>query len=320
MDGKKIIEGSKESVDEFIIRLSHQVNGVGSAKAGSLAEDFGGDLQGFLNADFARLSKLKRSNGEAVLTPEQINELIALIQFYPKGKSIQETWVFHLGREFLKGQVAMVEALHFGDFDINPLLAKALNLDTPRKIIAFNVYQSVTRSVVTSWGYTVQNIAKFVGCKDDDYIIEGKTGTKFDLVKDLKGVNHHIQVKSGPNDMNVGMVVSLNEAIKKLEKGKPGAVGMLGITYGTRKSISNQISGNLKGANKRIWVGRELWDIISEKEDFHKDLFKLLDQSTKGILNKSLIELIEDKIDELEKFWLAHYPKLSIDEVLEKYI
>lgn len=320
MDGKKVIEGSKESVDEFIIRLSQQVGGVGSAKAGSIAEDFAGDLRKFLDADFARLGKLKRSNGEAVLTPEQINELIAFIQIYPKDKTIQETWVFHLGREFLKGQVAMVEALHFEDFDINPLLAKALNLDTPRKIIAFNVYQSVTRSVVTSWGYTVQNIAKFVGCRDDDYIIEGKTGTKFDLVKDLKGINYYIQVKSGPNDMNVGMVVSLNEAIKKLEKGKPGAVGMLGITYGTRKSISNQIAGNLKGANKRIWVGRELWDTISEKDDFHKDLFKLLDQSTTGILNKSLIELIEHKIDELEEYWLTRYPKLSIDEVLEKYI
>lgn len=320
MDGKKVIEGSKESVDEFIIRLSQKVNGVGAAKAGSIAEDFSGDLQKFLDADFARFSKLKRSNGESVLTPDQINELVVLIQVYPKGKSIQETWVFYLGREFLKGQVTMVEVLHFEDFDINPLLAKALNLDTPRKIIAFNVYQTVTRSVVTSWGYTIQNIAKFVGCKDDDYIIEGKTGTKFDLVKDLRGVNYHIQIKSGPNDMNVGMVVSLNEAIKKLEKGKQGTVGMLGITYGTRKSISNQIAGNLKGANKRIWVGRELWDIISEKDDFYKDLFKLLDQSTVGILNKSLIELIEHKIDELEEYWLIHYPKLSIDGVLEKYI
>ena len=214
----------------------------------------------------------------------------------------------------------MVTSLNLDNLDINPLLAKALNLDTPRKIIAFNIYQTVTRSVVTSWGDVVQEIAKFTGCKDNDYIIEGKTGMNFDLVKNVNKIDHYIQIKSGPNTMNVGMVTSLNEVIERLEKVKPNAKGMLGMTYGTRKRISAQILGNLKGADKRMMVGRELWDFISGKKDFHKELFRLLDISSTGILNKSFIELIEGKITELEKYWTANYSGKSIDEVLEKHI
>lgn len=314
------IEGTKESVDEFIIKLTQKVKGVGKATAGSLATDFEGDLEEFLNADIQRFSQIKKSNGQPVLTSEQITELIELKQVYPKGKPIQEIWVFHLGREFLKSQVNMVTSLSFEDFDINPLLAKALNLDSPRKVIAFNVYQTITRSVVTSWGEAVQSIAKFAGCKDNDYILEGKTGMNFDLLKSIGGVDYYIQVKSGPNTMNVGMVTSLNEAIEKIEREKKGSKGMLGMTYGTKNRISAQIMGNLKDANERMLIGRELWDFISEKKAFHKDLFTLLDHSSQGILNKSFIELIEAKIEELETAWKDKFASLSVDEVLEKYI
>ncbi len=314
------IEGSKESVDELIIRICSQLKGVGKATAGAVASDFEGNLQEFLNSDATRLSQIKKSNGQELLTEEQIINLITEKALLPKDLTIQETWVFHLGREFLKSQIKMVLSLSVQDFDINPLLAKALSLDTPRKVISFNVYQTITRSVVTSWGVVVEEIAKFVGCKDNDFIIEGKTGTNFDLVKGIDGVDYYIQIKSGPNTMNVGMVTSLNEAIEKLEAGKPNSQGILGMTYGTRDRISNQILGNLKNSDKKMKIGRELWDFISEKEDFHKRLFELLDISSKGLLEKSFIELIESKITEFETYWNENYKDMSIDEVLEKYI
>lgn len=314
------IEGTKESIDELIIRVCVSVKGVGKATAGAIASEFQGDLQAFLNADAIKLSEVKTSSGKQLLSGEQINELIQNKEALPKGKTGQETWVFYLGREFLKAQVKMVLSLNFSDIDINPLLAKALNLDSPRKIIAFNIYQTITRSVVTSWGDTVELIAKFVGCKDNDYIIEGKTGTNFDLVKEIKGIDYYIQIKSGPNTMNVGMVTSLNEAIERIEHDKPNARGILGMTYGTRNRISNQIMGNLKDAANRMKVGRELWDFISEREGFHTTLFGLLDNSSKGLLDKSFIELIESKITEFEEHWKTSYPNKTVDEVLENYI
>lgn len=315
-----IIEGAKESVEELIIRVARTIGGIGKATAGAIASDFNGDLQLFLNSDATRLNQITKSNGKPVLSGEQIISLLSEIGQIPKGLEIQETWVFYIGREFLKSQIKMVSALSFQDFDINPLLAKALSLDTPRKVIAFNVYQTITRSVVTSWGDTVEQIAKFVGCKDNDYIIEGKTGTNFDLVKNMNNVDYYIQIKSGPNTMNVGMVTSLNEAIERLEKSKPGTKGILGMTYGTRNRISNQILGNLREADQRMKVGRELWDFIREKPDYHKELFRLLDNSSKGLLDKSFIELIEEKITEFENYWKSNYSGLRVNEVLEKYI
>lgn len=320
MENKDVIEGVHESVDELIMRLCLNVKGIGKATAGAIASDFNGELQAFLHADMLRLSQVHTSNGKQLLNEGLINGLISEKETIPQDLSDQETWVFYLGRQFLKAQVSMVLSLTFQDFDINPLLAKALNLDSPRKIIAFNVYQTITRSVVTSWGDTVELIAKFVGCRDNDYIIEGKTGTNFDLVKGIGGVDYYIQIKSGPNTMNVGMVTSLNEAIQKLEAGKKNSKGILGMTYGTRNRISNQILANLKDADNRMKVGRELWDFISEKTDFHKDLFRLLDNSSKGLLDKSFIELIESKITELEEYWKTNFEGLSLDKVLEKYI
>lgn len=320
IDNSEVIGGEKESIDELIIRLCLNVKGIGKATAGAIASDFTNDLQSFLEADMLRLSRLRTSAGKQLLNETIINGLILEKESIPKGLTTQETWVFYLGRQFLKAQVSMVLSLTFQDFDINPLLAKALNLDTPRKVIAFNVYQTITRSVVTSWGDTVELIAKFVGCRDNDYIIEGKTGTNFDLVKGIEGVDYYIQIKSGPNTMNVGMVTSLNEAIQKLESGKKNSKGILGMTYGTRNRISNQIIGNLKNADDRMKIGRELWDFISEKKDFHKDLYKLLDNSSKGLLDKSFIELIESKITEFEDYWKTNFKDSSLDEVLEKYI
>ncbi len=313
------IEGIKESVDTLIMKIARSVNGVGTATAGMIAADFEGNLQEFLAADIARLSQIKNSKDKQVLSTEQIDELIKSKAPLPQRLSLEESWVFYLGREFLKSQVEMLVQLKFENLDINPLLAKGLNLDTPEKIIVFNLYQTITRSVVTSWGDTVESIAKFTGCKDNDYIIKDKKGTNFDLMKSIKNVDYYIQIKSGPNSMNVGMVTSLGEAISELERERPGAKGLLGITYGTKDRLSDQI-GHLRGGKEKILIGRDFWDFISEKKDFYKDLFNILDNSSTGILNKSFIELIDEKIKEFKGYWENKYKGLSVEQVLERYI
>lgn len=316
----QIIEGEKASAEELIIRIAKKAKGIGNGGAGAIAVDFNGSLKGFLTAPSERFEKIKSSTGRSVLRAPQIEQIIKEAAHIPSNLSLQETWVFFLGREFLLSQIIMVRELSLDSFDINPLLAKALNFDTPKKVIAFNVYQTITRSVVTSWGDMVEEIAKFSGCRDNDEVIEGKTGTNFDLVKELDGVDYYIQVKSGPNTMNVGMVTSLNEAIKHVEEKRHNARGILGMTYGTRSRISAQILGNLVGANTRMKVGREFWDFISEKKDFHKDLFRLLELSSADILENSFIELVEAKITELEQSWKEKYPGTSLDESLESYL
>ncbi len=316
---EEVITGEKESAEELIIQISKRVSGVTNGIAGTVATDFT-DLSLFLAADETRLSRICNSAGMAILSDDQISALIKEKGAIPRKSSLQEAWVFYLGRTFLLSQVETIRRLSLQSFDINPLLAKALNLDTPRKVIAFNVYQTVTRSVVTAWGSTIERIARFVGCRDNDYILSGGSGTNFDLVKTIGDVDYYIQVKSGPNTMNVGMVTSLNRAIRQLESKKENAKGVLGMTYGTRPRISAQITTGLKGADTRMKVGREFWDFVSEKKDFHKDLFRLLDVSAADLLADSFIELIEAKITEIETAWTEANPDKSVDDLLGAYI
>lgn len=314
------IEGTKESVEELIMRMTEGVPGIGKKTASVIAVDFEDDLKSFLTADESRLEKIKRSNGKQILDSVQIHDLIEAKSAFSSEMSLQDTWVIYLGRIFLAAQRKMVRDLHFNNFDINPFLAKALGLDNPRKVIAFNVYQTVTRSVVTSWGFTVEEIAKFVGCRWNDYVFEKRKGNNFDLVKYLDGIDYYIQIKSGPNTMNVDMVTSLNEAMEKIKVAKPAAKGVLGMTYGTRDRISGQIMGNLAHVDECIKIGRELWDFISGEESFHKHLFSLLEASSKDILKDSFVELIEAKINELTDCWVVQNPGMKFDDFLENYI
>ena len=317
---ENIIEGQEDNIEQFFVVVCSNVSGIGPATAGAIAVDFEHDLQVFLNADKERFSRIKKSSGAALLRDAQIDDLLTAKEPIPKRRPIEEAWVFYLGRKFLQEQAIMVQGLSLDNFDINPLLAKALTLDTPHKVIAFNVYQTVTRSVVTSWGNAVETMAKYSGCKDNDVAIEGQTGTNFDLIKSLGGTDYYIQVKSGPNTMNVGMVTSLNKAIERIEGGRDNVEGILGMTYGKRERISNQITANLKDADTKMKIGREFWDFISEREDYHKVLFSLLEASSSGILSESFIDLIENKIIELVEQWESKATSGSIDDMLENYI
>jgi len=71
---------------------------------------------------------------------------------------------------------------------------------------------------------TVEKICKVAGAEE---IPEKEqidmTGKSFDLKKEVKSKTYYIQVKSGSNTMNVGMVNSLNDAIESVEEKKKKA-------------------------------------------------------------------------------------------------
>jgi hypothetical protein len=54
------------------------------------------------------------------------------------------------------------------NLDINPFLMKVLNFKTPEDILEFNLYQTVTRSIVTSWGMAVEGL--LFRCGADKFI------------------------------------------------------------------------------------------------------------------------------------------------------
>ena len=78
-----------------------------------------------------------------------------------------------------------MEELELDKIDINPFLAKALSLKTADEIISFNVYQSVTRSIVTSWGMMVENFLIYAGSEKNREKFTTKEGANPDIKNKL---------------------------------------------------------------------------------------------------------------------------------------
>lgn len=311
---RKELEAQYEK--ELIYKVCRSADGIGDTTAGAIAEHFT-TLNDFLSANADDVENIKNSKGKSILKKELISTLMTVREDVVKGRPIIETWLHFLAKSFIRRQVSNLDKMKFQDLDINPLLAKALDFKNPEDLIRFNLYQSITRSVVTSWGSTVEQMLKYSGCETAS-IDFGRKGRRADLRKIKDNTSYYFQIKSGPNTMNVDMVESLNEVIETIEK--QGDVCLLGMTYGRRDQISQQILSNLIDAEKNTKIGRELWEFISEVPGYHKRVIEIIDHATKEELKKSYIEMIESKVIEFCKTWKEKYKDISLDVALEDYI
>lgn len=303
--------------NDLIYEISKSAAGVGPMKAAVVVENFD-SLKEFIEADNTAFEEIENRKKKRVLNDEQIKSILEVKKIIPPELNVREAWLFKLSHDFIHSQVAMVSALNLDNIDINPLLIEALDLTEPRDIISFVIYQSITRSVVTAWGTCVEKMVKYAGSEDNDSTEKALKGKNFDLKKCFKGEEYYLQIKSGPNTMNVGMVQSLNETISKVKaKGKKA---LLGMTYGKRDRISAQIMGNLNDPEKQTKIGRELWDFIAEEKDYYKKVIKVISNATSGLLKKNLIELIDEKINDLVLQWDEKFKGKQFNEILEYYI
>lgn len=209
----------------------------------------------------------------------------------------------------------MLSTISISTFNANPILCIALNLKTPEEFIRYNAYQAIGRSIVTSMGFLVQNLLLY----SNEYVFDGKDyeegdKTKFDLVIDRLGmVKSFLEIKSGFNDMDAGQVKHYAEEIKNVEQS--GNKGYIGITYG-KKEADTVTAGLLEtyvpNWKEKTLVGKELWDFISENENYHIILLENINNVANTILqNVSIVQKIEHKIKELIKEFRNKYNSLN---------
>jgi len=82
------------------------------------------------------------------------------------------------------------------DININPFLTRMLHLRTSEELLRFNVYQTVSRSIVTSMGTSLECMVADCGGR------RGRRGEWHDVVKEDWEDTYWIQVKSGPNNID----------------------------------------------------------------------------------------------------------------------
>lgn len=313
-------EQIKRDSTDLIAEICMRVGGIGPSKGYAIAEFFDTNWDNFLKANKNTILSLKKNNNISVVNEPQAKLLVKYKQEFGGFQDVRTAWIYLIGKKFLVSQIEMLRSTSLSNLDINPFLMKVLNLKTSKEILEFNLYQSVTRSIVTSWGTAVEDLLVRCGANKFAEKNKGRSGRRPDVTKKWKGEDYLIQVKSGPNTMNVDMVNSLNEAISLYKNEQPDSKFLLGMTYGTKGRISTQIRDNLTDFENSTLIGRELWDFIAEEEAYHKRIFSILDSSSASITTKTFSEHLTNQLITLVGEWKDKYGNKSTDEVFENYL
>lgn len=197
-----------------------------------------GNLDAFLKATKEIFENITFVGGEkAIKLTEQDFEKIKSFQksnLLDSKLSIQENFVKILVTEFVDRQLQMIESLELETLNINPILAGALNLDNGKDLIRYYVYQAISRSVVTSVGFLVQNLILYAS----EYIHEGKDDslgeqTKWDIVVEkIDEVKAYLEIRSGTNDVNKTQMFHYKHEIELIEN--QGFKAFICETYGKK--------------------------------------------------------------------------------------
>ena len=247
------------------------------------------DIEEFLGCTRQQLMGLRTASGNPLRLGEDVLETIletASSGLISPSVSVQENYIRAIARDFTRRQLSNIKAIALDNLNVNPLLVRSLNLKTPHEMLEFNIYAAVSRSIVTSMGYFVQDLLSITS----DSVEKVRAG--WDMVKHGDdGTNHWIQIKSGPNDMDKDQIVYWLSKIEDAEAG--GDRGYIGITYGKRGNNTVSLSlmrTYLPDMEVRTLIGRELWDFLSGDAAFHERLFDSLRLSASRILGSHSVE------------------------------
>lgn len=275
-------------------------------------------LQEFKQAPLEKPDCFAMGNG-IKLTSKEITAIKELQNEVNIDWSIEENFIQLSTKEFIAKQLKMIENLTIETLNANPLLCYALKFDNTKDFIKYYTYQAVSRSIVTSMGYFVQNLLLY----SNEYIYEGKNynvgkKTKFDLVIDKNEKNKDekkifFEIKSGFNDLDKGQILHYKEEISNVVK--EGNEAYIGITYSKKDAktvTSNLLKTNFKEWRKNFLVGKELWKYISDKDDYHLTLSENIRNAAKSVLHDTgIVSKIEEKIEELVRDFNSRYNSMN---------
>jgi hypothetical protein len=298
--------------EELIAYLCLKVNGIGDKTAIRIAgymEDFNNFCKNTQN-----LINFTTDKGTKVVNQVQIEEIKTVLTEYiiDYSKSIQEIWVSVLVKDFVKNALLELQNTTLESLSINPFLIKAFGFTDHKEVVTFYFYQKITRSIVTSWGFTIEYLLRCSGAENSE--LGG-----FDMKVHRNNLQYHFQIKSSPV-MSVEQVRALNAHFKNVDD-KVNNLLFLGISYGNKSKINEQIKTNLIDYPNSVMIGKELWDFIAEETGYYEKILGWIDE----IANFEPIKFsneIDKKRNLLIMEWEQQYStgKKSIDKVLENFL
>lgn len=192
---------------------------------------------------------------------------------------------------------------------INPFLAKALGIDDFDSLARFYVYQRVGRSVVTSFGTTIEKLIEALS--------GGKEGKWWDVVTSINGVTYYMSVKSGPRDMDKDQVQHFARMVRQLSTQDPKAVAVIAMGYGKKPlgPIAPTLQNEGLNPNKHTLTGKQLYDKITGQKDYHKKLLNTTSSiAIQALQGRKFIQIIENKVKEISNDFRKKYK--TVDDLL----
>lgn len=265
-----------------------------------------GTLVGFKMASIDTFNTFTTEDGTPcfrALTQKERNALQSLQSMIDPNISIEENFIKLLTKDFIRRQEFAISNITLEGLNANPLLCKALKLNTPEEFVKFYTYSAISRSIVTSMGFLVQDLMLY----SNTNVFDGKNypatyGTKWDVViEKLNGTKSYIEVKSGPNDLDKTQILAYDKAINLVLQ--HGEEAYLGITYGKKEGqyVSTSILETyMADWREKTLIGAELWDYISDNPEYHNVLMNTIHETAESYLGDiSLVQCIDNKISSL---------------------
>ncbi len=291
-------------VSRFLAVLLEREGACGKKTAKDLAEQFS-TLASFKETDFKTATFTHSGDGKKIRIRERTKEKAEEIKKYINPNvSLPENWIKFTIHRTTHKFLDNISELSLDKINMNPFLIRALNLKTPKEVIRFNAYQTITRSIVTSMGTALEYMVGNSGAR------MGKKGEWYDVVKKIDKSTYWIQVKSGPNNINKDQLEKFAENFAKTEE-EENQYARLGIVYGKRdlNTVSiGLVKKYLKNWKKQLLVGSELWKFVSREKNYHVKVLKWIDEVATEILrNKSIDGEISQSISKLTREFEEKY-------------
>jgi hypothetical protein len=213
-------------------------------------------------------------------------------------------------RVFLKKAIQNINDLSaeelINDSAINPFLAKALDIKDIDSFAKFYVYQRVGRSVVTSFGTTMEHMIRALS--------GGKKTKWWDVIADVEGRTYYMSVKSGPRDMDKDQVEHFSQRARKLLEKEPNAIPIIAMCYGREPFgvISATLQNEGFDVRHNTLTGKQLYEKITGKPEYQKQLLNLIGEEAAEILHdQETIKLIDAKVKEVAEAFKRRYDTLD---------
>lgn len=285
-------------------------------------------LSTFKKASIEDILALRMADGSKVikrLTNKEKELIISIQKNIRPSLNIERNFIILLTTDFISRITNKIDTITVDELNCNPILCRALKLDTPTKLIRFYTYSAVSRSIVTSLGNLIQDLLLY----SSDDVFNGKDyekvgNTRWDIVIERLGlVKTYIEVKAGTNTMDKTQVLEYLKAVNAVKSSPNDEDAMIGMACGSYDDDTvamRQIKKDA-GANweSYVKVGRDLWEFVANKEGYNKILINQIQETAQACLhNINIVTKIENRIKELINEFNSRYVNMNsfIDNLL----